>query len=238
MTQAESNNITLAPAVSTRRRFLLQAAGAATGSTILALATVSTAECEPAPVAFTASPSPDPIFALIARHRAEEQAYGEALVARDELQENLPEEIRRRPRVQLGMKDGEPYFLHTHKQIDARLEWIPDFVSTPEIRARLHKELARDMNEVWAKRDEHGITAAEDLVGELCDSCQELEWALANTMPTSIAGVAALLRYANECEDQGEEWPDTDTIGPDGWHYQLRQTAARALEGLLGDARA
>jgi hypothetical protein len=75
-------------------------------------------------------------------------------------------------------------------------------------------------------------------VQQLCDSCWELEWALANTVPTSVAGVAALLRYANECEDQGDEWPDTDTVGSEGWHYQLRQTAARALEALLGDDRA
>ena len=57
---------------------------------------------------------------------------------------------------------------------------------------------------------------------------------LATTIPTTLAGVAAVLRYANECEDKGEEWPATDTIGSDGWHYQLRQTAARALEALQG----
>jgi hypothetical protein len=52
-------------------------------------------------------------------------------------------------------------------------------------------------------------------------------------MPASIAGIVATLRYANEFEDRGEEWPDTDTVGSDGWHYQLRQSAARALEAIL-----
>jgi ribonuclease HI len=56
-------------------------------------------------------------------------------------------------------------------------------------------------------------------------------------MPTSMAGVAAVLRYANEWEDVGEKWPDTDTIGPDGWHYQLRATMAAAIEALI-EARA
>jgi len=56
---------------------------------------------------------------------------------------------------------------------------------------------------------------------------------MATTVPTSLAGVAAMLRYANEFEDSGSEWPGTDTIGREGWHYQLRQSAARALEGLL-----
>jgi hypothetical protein len=29
------------------------------------------------------------------------------------------------------------------------------------------------------------------------------------------------------------EWPDTDTIGSDGWHYQLRATMAAASEALV-----
>lgn len=165
MAQVNPEISTPMPALSTRRRFLSQAAGVAAGGTVLALATIPPAEAVVAPVGALASPDVDPIFALISRHRAEEQAYEAALVARDELHD-------------------------------------------------------------------------EERVQQLCDSCWELEWALANTVPTSVAGVAALLRYANECEDQGDEWPDTDTIGSEGWHYQLRQTAARALEALLGDDRA
>ncbi len=126
----------------------------------LTLATVP-ATAAAAPTGSLAQSEADPIFALIARHRAEQEAYGEALVAR-----------------------------------------------------------------------EHGVTA-NDRDEQLCHSCHELGWALANTTPTSLAGVAAVLRYVNEFEDRGEEWPDTDTIGSDGWHYQLRQTAARALETPL-----
>jgi len=29
------------------------------------------------------------------------------------------------------------------------------------------------------------------------------------------------------------EWPNTDAIGPAGWHYQLRATMAVALEALF-----
>jgi len=234
MAQVNPENSTTTPAVSTRRGFLSQAAAVAAGGTVLAVAAIPPAVAAVASTGALASPSIDPIFALIARHRAEEQAYGDALKARDKLCEMVPEEILRGGRVQWGMKDGGPYYLHSHEQIDHRLKWSPDFASTPEIRARLHAELDRDMNELWTKRDEHGVTAAVDLVEQLCDSCYELEWALANTMPTSIAGVEAMLRYANEVEDEGEEWPDTDTIGAEGWHYQMRQTAARALETLRG----
>ena len=31
----------------------------------------------------------------------------------------------------------------------------------------------------------------------------------------------------------GMEWPNTDAIGPDGWHYQLRATMAAAVEALM-----
>jgi hypothetical protein len=47
-----------------------------------------------------------------------------------------------------------------------------------------------------------------------------------------MAGVAAVLSYANEFEDLGDEWPSTDDIGPEGWHYQLRQSTLRALQAL------
>jgi hypothetical protein len=229
MAQVDSENTTAMPVVSTRRRFLSQAAGVAAGGTVLALATIP-----PALSAIAPAPSVDPVFALIAQHRAEQQAYGAAITAQAELYETVPSEVLRGARVQWGRKDGEPNHLHSHEQIDHRMEWSPDFASTPEIRARLHAELARDMSEQSTKRAEHGVTDADDQVEQLCGSCQDLGWALANTVPISVAGVAALLRYANEFEDCGEEWPDTDTSGSEGWHYQLRQTAAKALETALG----
>jgi hypothetical protein len=37
----------------------------------------------------------------------------------------------------------------------------------------------------------------------------------------------------NEVEDAGGDWPDTDTIGSEGWHYQLRATMAATIETLL-----
>ena len=51
--------------------------------------------------------------------------------------------------------------------------------------------------------------------------------------PGTLAGVAAVLRFANEIEDGGMEWPNTDTIGREGWHYQLRASMAEAVEQLL-----
>ena len=42
-----------------------------------------------------------------------------------------------------------------------------------------------------------------------------------------------MLRLANLIEDEGCEWPDTDAIGPDGWHYELRATMAAAIEAII-----
>ena len=70
-----------------------------------------------------------------------------------------------------------------------------------------------------------------------CGVVNEADWRLATTPPTTLAGIAAVLRFANQIEDVGMEWPHTDTIGPDGWHYQLRATMAAALEALIRKAQ-
>jgi hypothetical protein len=53
----------------TRRRFLSQAAGVATGGAVLALATIPPASAAAAPMAVLASCDPDPIFALVEDYR-------------------------------------------------------------------------------------------------------------------------------------------------------------------------
>jgi hypothetical protein len=58
-------------------------------------------------------------------------------------------------------------------------------------------------------------------------AANEIDWKLA----TTLAGVAAVLRFAIEAA--GMEGPDTDTIGPDGCHYELRATMVAAIEALV-----
>ena len=82
--------------------------------------------------------------------------------------------------------------------------------------------------------DKYGIHSEEaweaaDRWGAMGDEVNAICWKLA----TTLAGVAAVLRFANEVEDAGLEWPDTDTIGSEGWHYQLRATMAAAVEALI-----
>ena len=86
--------------------------------------------------------------------------------------------------------------------------------------------------------DKYGIHSEEaweaaDRCGAMGDEVNAICWKLATTPPTTLAGVAAVLRFANEVEDVGLEWPETDTIGSEGWHYQLRATMAAAVEALL-----
>jgi hypothetical protein len=69
-----------------------------------------------------------------------------------------------------------------------------------------------------------------------CHYANEVDWKLATTLSTTLAGVAAVLRFANQIEDEGGEWPGTDTIGREGWHYQLRATMAAAIEAVAGKA--
>jgi hypothetical protein len=83
--------------------------------------------------------------------------------------------------------------------------------------------------------EEHGIgrDEASDRSMAACHAVHTIDWSLATTPPTTLAGVAAVLRFANEIEDGGMEWPNTDAIGREGWHYQLRATMAAAIEALI-----
>jgi hypothetical protein len=89
--------------------------------------------------------------------------------------------------------------------------------------------------------DAHGFDsdAAEEASQHCCVACtvvNEADWRLATTPPTTLAGVAAVLQFVNEIEDSGMEWPNTDTVGSEGWHYQLRATMAQAIEALIRKA--
>ncbi|MCC8975749.1 hypothetical protein [Bradyrhizobium brasilense] len=84
----------------------------------------------------------------------------------------------------------------------------------------------------WAERGTDAYYDAQDHNEVCCHAARDAAWELAATIPTTLAGVAAVLQYANEVEDEGDEWPDTDTIGADGWHYQLRQAMAAAAANL------
>jgi hypothetical protein len=74
MAQANTENSTTSPAVSTRRRFLSQGAAVAAGGAVLALATIPPASAAAAPAGLL-----DPVFGLIEAHRTAMAAYDVAL---------------------------------------------------------------------------------------------------------------------------------------------------------------
>jgi hypothetical protein len=60
---------------------------------------------------------------------------------------------------------------------------------------------------------------------------------LVSICPTTIAGVIALLRYANAADKDGEAWP-RELMSDDGaktrsWHYFLIEVIAETLPGLV-----
>jgi hypothetical protein len=60
-------------------------------------------------------------------------------------------------------------------------------------------------------------------------------WKLANTRPTTVAGVIAVLRYAGEIPDDGVRWLDEDDRAY-SWHWFFHRTLAAALEAMPGES--
>jgi hypothetical protein len=99
--------------------------------------------------------------------------------------------------------------------------------------AHLHAIEAQDEAEIRTGFYSDATWEARDRCADACDVVNAADWKLATTPPTTLAGIAAVLRFANQIEDEGNEWPDTDTTGREGWHYQLRATMAQAIETII-----
>jgi hypothetical protein len=92
---------------------------------------------------------------------------------------------------------------------------------------------AQDKADTECGNDSDASFEADEKCEAACNAVHEVDWRIARTPPTTFAGVATVLRFANEIEDGGMEWPATDTVGAEGWHYQLRATMAAAIETLI-----
>jgi hypothetical protein len=122
-----------------------------------------------------------------------------------------------RPATLVGQKPDPAFALIAEKL-------VADVAHCGAIDAQAEAELGGDPDAKWE---------ADERCGDACKVVDEADWRLATTAPTTLAGVAAVLRFTNKIEDDGLEWPATDTIGSDGWHYQLRATMAAAIEARL-----
>ncbi|WP_439409772.1 hypothetical protein ACNJX9_17860 [Bradyrhizobium sp. DASA03076] len=125
-----------------------------------------------------------------------------------------------------SVDDADPAFalIRAKRLADVKHCWAIEAEATAQL------QFGRASEERWE---------AADRCEAACHAAQEADWKLATIQPTTLAGVVAVLRFANLIEDEGGEWPNTDAIGPEGWHYQLRATMAAALETILsGEVRA
>jgi hypothetical protein len=66
------------------------------------------------------------------------------------------------------------------------------------------------------------------------DADDAAAWALAHACPVTLAGAAALLRYAHDQETEGHDWPcdPPDEASDEDWHATFHLSLAAALEGM------
>ncbi|SHH62758.1 hypothetical protein [Bradyrhizobium erythrophlei] len=87
-----------------------------------------------------------------------------------------------------------------------------------------------------ATDDPRWIESERDVMRSF-DAETDAACALVSVRPTTIAGVLALLQYANAADTDGEAWP-RDLQSDDGtkarsWHYFLIEALAEVLPGMV-----
>ena len=93
---------------------------------------------------------------------------------------------------------------------------------------------AQDEAETQHGIGSEGASDAFENCAKACHAVSDADWRLARTAPTTLAGVAAVLRFANQIEDEGMEWPETvRSAGRAGttscvprWRTQSRQSCS------------
>jgi hypothetical protein len=194
MAQANPDNSTTMPVVSTRRRFLSQAAGVAAGGSILALATIPPASAAAAPMAALAASEVDPIFALIEDYRAAAETVAAAASEVSRREEMLIEQgLGTYPVICVldAAARGKPMptMAYSHVHIDQLLP--PDRFSKANAEAKAALDVQIERNKAAVGDSEDVLYAAQDAETEAVDT---LIW----TVPTTIAGVLALLELCPE----------------------------------------
>ncbi|MBR1190068.1 hypothetical protein [Bradyrhizobium sp. AUGA SZCCT0160] len=213
MAQAKTDNSIPAHSVSTRRRFLSQAAGAAAGGAVLTLATVSGSQAAASPV----TAEIDPIFALIDDYRAavkEVEAAATEVSRREEfiIQEGLS------PYPVVCVVDRTllkpvPVMAYSHAHIDKLVP--PDRFSKANAEARAALD-------VQTKRLKDIVDDAEAALNAAFDAEVEARDTLVWTPPTTVAGVLALL----------ELWPEMRSALDDDQADAIRISVIDALQAI------
>ena len=173
MPQANFDNSTTMPAVSTRRRFLSQAAGAAAGGTALALAAVSATADAAAPMAALASSGVDPIFALIEDYRTAAKTVAAAASEVSRREEMLIEQGLGTYPVTCVLDAtarGKPMptMVYSHEHIDRVLP--PDRFGKANAKAKAALDVQIERNKAAVGDSEDVLYAAQDAETEAVDT--------------------------------------------------------------------
>lgn len=206
-------------------------------------------------LAQAASFEPDPIYAAIERCRVAKIAAEDACIAANRLEESLPDETTRKPRVHLGdvpkfettaEQDAEGALTIRHKlSATARTPVFADSIEDIKHNASMAPKAQR---EAWIKEKLAALKADEEMLHEAqatagLIAAQEAEdaasteerdavWELANTVPSTVAGLAAVMAYVREFADKhkyeelfsGEDYASA-------FHFSIEQ-AVCVLAGL------
>jgi hypothetical protein len=111
--------------------------------------------------------------------------------------------------------------------------------------SRLESILPREKREsnidAWEEKivetDDPRWIESERAVMQSFDAETDAACVLVSICPTTMAGIIALLHYANAVDGDGEAWP-RELMSDDGtktrsWHYFLIEVIAEALPGLV-----
>jgi hypothetical protein len=134
---------------------------------------------------------------------------------------------------------SDPVFalIAVHKATNARHEQVCRIMSD------LEGQIPQEKRQEWYAGDRaEGIGADDDPRWRAANTAywtafgaeEKAAWSIAHARPASLAGTAALLRYAYEHEAQRCEWPDgRDPEDADmGWHGAFHSSLAAALEAM------
>jgi hypothetical protein len=233
---------------SSRRGFLLQAAGVVAGGAALG-AGLPLPEPLAATVQERADKYPDPIFAAITAHRSAHEELNKAITAADV----KPSRRTERPsvRILVGSKDGtKSSWTETEGGgftliVTPTGQKEPVYASCPaQIRENVPKDIQSDARKAWIADREAELEAAErriakrwarTKIGKLeaaLDEAYTVErdrmWDLIWAMPTTLGGLAALFQYCREQETINE------MVAWDEWEDALEWTMECAVCALAG----
>jgi hypothetical protein len=122
--------------------------------------------------------------------------------------------------------------IDAHKAARAVVYSAIDAVSAAEQELK-----GRGLRPTCVREDSPRLDACEDALSQAFNAETDAACVLVSVLPTTIAGVLALLQYANIADTDGEGWP-CDLQSDDGskarsWHYFLIENLMEILPAMV-----